>query len=235
MWLENLLDKLTSFIPRPILLNPSEGGFRQTPKPWSGWPWDYWPWIRLGWFLSGENPVPEILKTGSWYNIYCPCFPKKVPWNYRSSGTNCWITEMEPGNWYWIVPLFMEHLIVPVKPDVKDIRIQSSWTSDGRDVAIGVSIKYYVSNPMKAILEVTDYDESIQNIALGVVSDYVEKHTEEELRQSRSVLKEEILKALRDESSGWGLRIQSVKITDVGRTQNFRILMDDRIGFKVGE
>lgn len=235
MWLENLLDRLTSFIPRPLLLNLSEGGFRQTPKPWAGWPWDYWPWIRWKWLLSGENQVPEILERGSWHTIYCPSYPKGIPWTDGDLGCNCWITEMKPGNWYWLIPLFMEHLVVPVKTDVKDVRIQSSWTKDGQDIAIGVSIRYYVTNSMKAILEVTDYDESIQNIALGLVSDYVEDHTIEELRNSRGVLKEELLKALRDEASGWGLKIQAVKVTDIGRTQNFRHLLDDRVGFKISE
>jgi len=232
MWVESLLDRLTCFVPRPIIIRLDEGGFRQTPKPWNGWPWSYWPWFRFGWIFSGEDPLENIQKTGAWHTIYCPILPKGKPWASRDDKYSTWITELLPGNWYWYVPLFMENAVVPTKTDIKDVRIQSVWTKDGKDVAIGVSIRYYVSNPMNAILDVRDYDESLQNIVLGVVSEYVENHTVEELRNSRGMLVEKLLKAVRGEASGWGLKIQSVKITDIGRTQNFRILMDDKVGIK---
>jgi len=180
MWLENLIGKLTCFIPRPIIIQPDEGGFRQ----------------HIG--LRGTK-----------------------------------VTELKPNHWYWIIPLTTEHIVVKTSPQVKDIRIQSISTNDGVDIAIGLSIRYYISDAPKAILKVHDFDESLQNIVLGVVSDYVENRTEEQLRQSRNILKEEILKTVREEASGWGLKIQSVKITDFGKTQNFRILMDDKVGVRI--
>jgi regulator of protease activity HflC (stomatin/prohibitin superfamily) len=183
MWLDSLLEKITSFIPRIMIIRPDESGFRQIPKPWGG----------------------------------------------------CWVTETKPGNWYWLLPIVMEEEVCRIKTQVKDIRIQSGWTKDGKDVAVGVSIRYYIQSPIKALLEVLDYDESVQNLVLGVVHDYVEEHTENELMESRSLLKDQLLKAIRDEASGWGLKIQSVKITDFGRANNIRILMDEGIKFKVSE
>lgn len=180
MWIENLINNLTCFIPRIVIMQPDEGGFRQ---------------------------------------------------RVTFKGTK--VIELKASNWYFIVPLFMDYLVVKTTTQIKDIRIQSVSTKDGIDLAMGVSLRYYISDPVKAILNVRDFDESIQNVALGVVSDYVEVNTEEYLRLNRQNLKEKILKYVRDESSGFGLKIQAVKITDFGKTNNLRLLMDDRIGFKI--
>jgi len=52
----DILNLITGFIPRPIIMRLDEGGFRSFPN-----------------LLTGK----------------------------------CWITEMEPGNWYWVIPWFL--------------------------------------------------------------------------------------------------------------------------------
>ena len=172
MWLETLFEKLTCFLPRPIIIRPDEGGFRQIPKIWGG----------------------------------------------------SWVKEMIPGKWYWIVPLFMEHLVVPIKTQPKDIRVQSARTKDGINIAVGGAIKYYVTSPIKAILEVHDYDGSLQTMALIVIQRYVRQHTLTELEEKIDELEVKLLEALRKEASGWGLKIQDVGITDIGKCNNIRLL-----------
>jgi len=172
MWLETLLEKITSFIPRIMIIRPDESGFRQTMKPWGG----------------------------------------------------CWITETKPGNWYWLLPIVMEEEVCKIKPQVVDIRSQSILTKDNIDIMVSASIRYYVRNAVKALLEVLDYDESLQTTALVAIEEYIEGHTLEELKNSRSTLRENLLKAVREESKGWGLWVSSVGITDIGKARNFRLL-----------
>ena len=203
MWLESLLERLTCFIPRPIILPPNEGGFRQTPKPWNRWPWTRWPWIRWRWVRRPWS-----------------CWP----WAERNNETNTWVRELLPGNWYLLIPLIMEHAVIPIKVQPKDIRVQSVWTKDGKDLAVGGAIIYYVREPMKAILDVNDYDESIQIIALAEIRKWVGQHTLAELREGMEELSKQLLAAVREGSSGWGLKIQSVEITDIGVTRNIRLL-----------
>jgi len=204
MWLVTLLDRLTCFIPRVRVIPPDSGGFRCTPKPWRGWPWAYWPWIRQSWI----------------------CKPwKGKPWREKDNVSSTWLTELKPGEWYWIWPLLMEYEMIKIKTQVKDIRAQSVWTKSGHDITVGTSVRYYVQKPLKALLDVHDYDESLQNIVLGVVCDYVRKHTLEELKLSIDELRERLLDAVKKESSGWGLWIQNVFITDIGQARNFRVLL----------
>jgi regulator of protease activity HflC (stomatin/prohibitin superfamily) len=173
MWLVTLLEYATGFIPRPMIIRPDEGGFRQIPKLWGG----------------------------------------------------TWVTELKPHNWYWLIPWFMENEVCKTPTQPKDIRAQSAWTADGHNVTVGASVKYYVSDPMKALLDVHDYDESLQNTVLGVVCDYVGEHTLEVLKSSRRELTDLLLKMVREASKGWGLKIQDVRITDIGDAQNHRLLI----------
>ena len=186
MWIETLFEKLTCFFPRPIIIRPDEGGFRQTPKLWR-----HWPLVR------------------------------------KDSPNTTWTKELKPGNWYWLIPLLMEHLVIPIKTQPKDIRVQSARTSDGIDIAVGGAIKYYVASPIKAILEVHDYDGSLQTMALLVIQRYVRKHTLTELEENIDELETKLLDALRKEASGWGLKIQDVGITDIGKCNNLRLLCDN--------
>jgi len=198
MWLENLFEKLSDFLPRVILMRYDEGGFRQTPKPWDAWPWN-------------------------------GLFKKK-----GKIESTTWLKEMKPGNWYLLWPVLMEHEVVKIKPQVKDIRIQSVWTKDGVDIIIGASIRYYVKDWMKAQLEVLDYDESLQTTALVVIEEYIESHSLAELKEGRSTLRKNLSEAVKAESKGWGLQIQSVGITDIGKARNLRLLTNSEgINFDV--
>lgn len=169
--------------------------------------------------LTGFIPRPAIIRIDEGGFRQVP-----IPWG----GT--WLTEMKSGKWYWLIPWVMEHEIGKTKTQVKDIRAQSVWTKDGHDVTIGTSIRYYVKNVMKALLEVHDYDQSLQNIVLGVVCSYVREHNLEDLKSGIDELREKLLVAVKEASKGWGLQIQDVAITDVGKAQNFRILLSGDLG-----
>lgn len=203
MWILSLIEQLTGFIPRPKIVRADEGGFRQVPKPWNGWPWVRWPWVRWLW----------IKKPWAMW-----------PWAPKDNQGSTWITEMVPGEWYWLIPWIMEHEVSRIKTQVVDLRIQSVWTSDGYDIAIGGAIRYYISKAMDALLNVQDYDDSLRTLGLGVIFEFVRKHTLEELRSGIDDLKADIVKQVREESKGWGLKIQQVLLTDAGKARNIRLL-----------
>ena len=138
-----------------------------------------------------------------------------------------WVTELKPGGWYFFWPILMENEVCSIKTQVVDIRVQSALTKDGRDVAVGLSIRYYISDPMKALLQVHDYDQSLNTIALGVACHYVQHHNFEEIQTDVDGLRAELLMAVRKESAGFGLKIQDVAVTDIGRTRNLRVLNNE--------
>ena len=121
-----------------------------------------------------------------------------------------------------------------VSPQVVDLRPQSAMTKDFQDLAISGGIKYKVSDPRKSLLDVQDYDKSIQTMALGIICEFISSHNFADL-SDLSELKESILSGIRDEATGMGLKIMKVYITDIGRTKNIRMMGGDRVVIDGGE
>ncbi len=138
------------------------------------------------------------------------------------------VKTMTPG-YYYYWPIIQECRGINVAPQVVDLRPQSALTSDLIDIAISGGIKYRISDQHKALLDVQDYDKSIQTVALGIICEFVSGHTFEAIVVDLSFLKDTILSGIREEAAGMGLKIMKVYITDIGRTKNIRIMGGEHI------
>ena len=127
-----------------------------------------------------------------------------------------------PSGWYIVWPVIQTWEGAKVKTQIKDLRAQSVWSADHKELVISGAVKYYIADIRKALLEVFDYDANIQALALGVIQRNCATCNEADVRTP--ALEEVILAALREESRGWGIRVQQVYITDVGRARNIRLL-----------
>jgi len=136
------------------------------------------------------------------------------------------VTSLTPGYWiYW--PLIQNIETIRCKTQVVDLRPQSVWTSDRVEMTVSGAIRYRVRSAQTALLEVYDYDQNIQAVALGIIQQYIREHELENLDTQQ--LEADVLKGVRKASEGWGLYIEKVYITDIGRTQNIRILLNESI------
>jgi len=122
---------------------------------------------------------------------------------------------------FW--PMIQRILWIEIKTQVNDLRVQSCWTSDGKNVAVGGAIMYYIKDARKALLEVQDFDKSLNAMATGIILEFVNKRTLDDCRDIEK-LKAEILKGIKADAQGWGLQIQRVYINDIGSAINVRLL-----------
>lgn len=129
-----------------------------------------------------------------------------------------------PPGWYWYWPPIQHVEKMSVTPQAVDLRPQSVLTKDGIDMVISGAVLYKISDARKALLEVQDYDRSIQTLALGVIAGFMGEHDSNSLRIEE--LREVILIKVREEAAGFGLKIMRVYITDLGHAKNLRILGD---------
>ena len=135
-------------------------------------------------------------------------------------GKRC--TPLGPG-WYPYWPLIQKEVHLEIQTQVVDLRSQSVHTCDGNSVVVSGAIQYSIRDVYKAICNVQDVDDSIQALVLGIILDYVSKRTLKEC-EDIELLRTEILKGLREETRGWGLKIEKVFITDLGTAINIRLL-----------
>lgn len=139
-----------------------------------------------------------------------------------------WVRDLEPGWWlYW--PVLQSAEKIRVKTQVVDLRPQSVWTADRHEVVISGCIKYRVENARKALLDVFDFDANIQTLALGIIFDFVTARELGDLKQNLQSLKSEILKGVRETSRGWGLRVEAIYLTDIGKVRNLRLLTNESL------
>lgn len=139
-----------------------------------------------------------------------------------SSGVK--VTPLSSGWWiFW--PLIQQMETIRCKTQVKDLRPQSVWTQDRQDMTVSGAIRYRVRSAQKALLEVYDYDQNIQAVALGIIQQYIREHRLEDLDTQQ--IEEAVLRGVRKASEGWGLYVERVYITDIGRTENTRLLLNE--------
>jgi hypothetical protein len=69
-------------------------------------------------------------------------------------------------------------------------------------------------------------DKSLQNLALGFIADYINRHTFNECMNLEEVRKG-IRSAIREHCNDWGLNIKNVYITDFVDCKVHRVLMDN--------
>lgn len=143
-----------------------------------------------------------------------------------------------PTGWYINWPVVHVCTKRPITPQVVDLRGQSAITFDGKDIVIGGALQYKVTNARKAILEVIDLDLSIASLALGIIHKHVTTNTLSDILAQSDLVTSIIRQGMREATSGWGVKIMEVFITDLGNVRNIRFIGDGNKGLvntEIGE
>ena len=132
-----------------------------------------------------------------------------------------------PG-WYMYMPLFQRMIWMEVQSQITDLRTQSIRTKDGKDIIVSGAIQYSIDDVDEAICLIQDIDKALSVLALGIILKFVSKRTLVEC-QDIEALKSEILKGSRSRMKVWGVRVESVEITDIGVSRNIRLLSNPTV------
>ena len=133
------------------------------------------------------------------------------------------IKSLVPG-YYMVWPLIQEIQVITVTPQVVDARCQSVRTIDGTDMAVGLAIRYRITNVASALLKVLNYDQSLQNSALVACAEYFGNIDIGDLHVDD--INTKLTDLIQKKARGWGIEIQAVGVTDIGNTTNIRVLGD---------
>jgi len=134
--------------------------------------------------------------------------------------------KAKSAGWYLIWPLFQRFVWQEIQPQIIDLRNQSIRTIDGHELIVSGAIQYKIVDIKNSILNVQNVDKAVQTTCLGMVVDFMTTKTMREC-QNLENLKTEILRGLRIASKGWGLKIEKIFITDLGKTRNIRLLSNE--------
>lgn len=122
-------------------------------------------------------------------------------------------------------PLYDRVQKIYIKEQIVNLPNQSVTTIDGTVLAISGTIRYEVSDGKKALLNVLNYDQSLQNLGLGTIAAYVSRVSQNSCTYSE--IEREVLDELQSESEDWGLEILDFKLTDLAVHKVYRIMTQD--------
>lgn len=128
--------------------------------------------------------------------------------------------------WYIIWPLIQRFVWMEIQTQVMDLRVQSIRTKDNHDIAVSGAIQYSIRDIEKAIVNVQDIDRAIEAVALGTILDFINQKTLKEC-QNIEAIKTEIVRGLRDVVKNWGIKIERIFLTDLGKSRNLRLLLNN--------
>ncbi len=133
-------------------------------------------------------------------------------------------TRTLDAGFYWKWPLYDNIEKTTITEQTIDLPNQSVETADGVPMAVSGTLRYTIVDAKKALLEVRDYDESLQNIGLKSIAGYIARTNRPDLIFSQ--LEKEVSDELKLEADDWGLDIIEFNLTDLVKHRIYRLMTD---------
>lgn len=89
-------------------------------------------------------------------------------------------------------------------------------------MTFSANVGYTIEDAKLMRTEVHNFDSTLERATRGILGDMVAECDLKSLRRSRKKLAADTLNALRDETSGWGVTIHKVRLTDFTRAEQQR-------------
>ncbi|MCP4116960.1 MAG: hypothetical protein GY737_16460 [Desulfobacteraceae bacterium] len=112
------------------------------------------------------------------------------------------------------IPIFQQVIKTPSSLQTIDLPDQQVVLSGNISVTISGNLNFRVADPQKAILGVSNYSRSIQQLALTTISDVLGTKTLEEVRTKKSMIADEIESVINESAVRWGLNDIDIRLTD---------------------
>lgn len=151
-------------------------------------------------------------------------------WPYRIVDADCQgvrftfgkkVEKLEAGG-HWFFPGIQHVEEWAVKYQEIDCKVQSVETSCGEAVTFSANVGYTIEDVSLMRTEVHDFDLTLERATRGILGDMVAETDLKTLRTRRKKLAADVLKALKEETSGWGVTIRKVRMTDFTRAEQQR-------------
>lgn len=115
---------------------------------------------------------------------------------------------IEPGfHWWW--PLTTQIDVYPTVIQTTNLENQTLTTSDGQVLGLSGIVRYRVPDVHTFLTEVWDGEDTIRDIVLSAISEYVEEHTAEELTGDFARIKASVGKEL----ESFGIKVIKVSLS----------------------
>lgn len=125
----------------------------------------------------------------------------------------------------FLIPVFQRMVRVDMRIRTLDVMKQQIMTKDNVPVHVNAAIFFKVENPEHAIIQVQDYAYAITQYAQTALRDVIGGKSLDTLLVERQEIGDAIKKLVDNETSGWGLDVQAIKIQDIEVPDDLKRIM----------
>ncbi|MCX6750519.1 MAG: slipin family protein [Candidatus Pacearchaeota archaeon] len=120
----------------------------------------------------------------------------------------------EPGL-NWIVPIFQTMRKVDIRIKTAEVPRQEVITKDNIPLLANTVVYFRVEKPADAIIKIEDYEFAVKQYTQAALRDIVGNSELDFVLTEREKIAESIKKIVDDETGGWGITIESIKIQEI--------------------
>lgn len=124
-----------------------------------------------------------------------------------------------------IIPIIQRMVRVDMRIRTLDVMKQQIMTKDNVPVHVNAAIFFKVENPEQAIIKVQDYAYAITQYAQTALRDVIGGKSLDTLLVERQEIGDAIKKLVDNETSGWGLDVNAIKIQDIEVPDDLKRIM----------
>lgn len=121
---------------------------------------------------------------------------------------------MGPGV-YWTIPIIDQKAQLDIRTKTVDIEPQETVTSDSVTIRVNAVLYYRIVDPMKAIIQVENYQTAVYQIALTTLRNVVGQNILDDVLQNRDKINSKLQEIVYEITEPWGIVIERVEIKDV--------------------
>jgi len=132
--------------------------------------------------------------------------------------------ELKPGL-HWKFPLADNAMIASIVTTTMALRPQTLTTKDDLAVVLSAIVKYKISDVRAYLLDIWDSADVINDLTLGAIRKVVASVNYTDLRGD--VIEEEVLTTIKDEAQRYGVDIQKVTFSDLGKIRSLRLITNE--------
>jgi regulator of protease activity HflC (stomatin/prohibitin superfamily) len=132
--------------------------------------------------------------------------------------------EITPGL-HWKIPLADNAIVTSTVTTTMALRPQTLTTKDDLTIVVSAIVKYHISDVRAYLLDIWDSADVINDLTLGSIREIVASVDYKDLRGH--LIEEEVLQAIKDEASRYGVDIHKVTFSDFGKVRSLRLITNE--------
>lgn len=99
-------------------------------------------------------------------------------------------------------------------------------TKDGVSAAISANVSYKIVDLCRMWQRVTDFDDSLANLLLGLLAHYASRYTWDQLQNGRGRIERFMVRKLSAQTREWGVEITKFNLTDYVKARPYKLFVD---------